>query len=162
MRMCMILSRYQQVRVLLGKMKWITCSFSLAIILTNRANSSSPKESANESEAFIPRFVIEAGNGIGWNWLKKRLGRAKKSKGACPQTPLLSVCFTRTLYTFIFQDVVNGFSTFYLEIINHAEFMDSPFVTKFKLKVLKFTIRIKALNTKHIGITLKRGLPSML
>ena len=33
---------------------------------------------------------------------------------------------------------------------------------KFKLKVLKFTIPIKALNTKHIGITLKRGLPSML
>jgi len=69
------------------------------IILTNRANSSSPKRirSANESKAVVPQFrgVVEA------NWLKSHLRRAEIENllgGACPQTPLVSACFARTLY----------------------------------------------------------------
>ena len=34
------------------------------------------------------------------------------SRGAYPKTPQVSACFARTLYTFIFQDVANGLSTF--------------------------------------------------
>ena len=62
------------------------------------------------------------------SWLKPAMGSAETgsettseelkiqncSRGAYPKTPQVSACFARTLYTFIFQDVANGLSTFYL------------------------------------------------